>query len=289
MKYWLLSALLLLTALVQGQDLKAYQLYRQDGTPATYGELLQAAQATDVVLFGELHNNSLVHWLQRQLTEDMAESVEDLVLGAEMFERDDQRLLDEYLQGVIRQKDFEKEVKLWPNYATDYQPLVEVAVDNQLPFVATNVPRRYAALVSRQGLSALDSLVPTAKELWATQPFPIDYELPGYASMLDMFAGHGGDMDPKLFVQAQALKDATMAESILRYWEPGKVFLHYHGTFHGKGFEGIGWYLKEAQPEINTVTIHSVEQDSLGTLEEEHLNTATFILVVPSNMAKSYD
>lgn len=80
---------------------------------------------------------------------------DNLILGAEMFESDNQVILNEYLAGLISQSSFENEARLWPNYKTDYKPLVEFAKTNKLQFVASNVPRRYASLVNSKGFEDL--------------------------------------------------------------------------------------------------------------------------------------
>ena len=67
-----------------------------------------------------------------------------LVMGAEMIEADDQTVLDRYLRGEIDQAAFDTLACLWPNHATDYAALVDLAKEKNLPFIATNVPRRNA-------------------------------------------------------------------------------------------------------------------------------------------------
>ena len=76
-------------------------------------------------------------------------------MGAEMFERDNDAQLQDYLAKRITKKQLDSSARLWNNYKTDYAPLVDYARDHNIPFVATNVPRRYASLVSRGGLHAL--------------------------------------------------------------------------------------------------------------------------------------
>ncbi|MCK4751360.1 MAG: ChaN family lipoprotein, partial [Bacteroidales bacterium] len=126
----------------------AYKLFREDGKKVKYEKMVAAASVADVVLFGELHNNPIAHWLQLELTTDLFESSEkELVLGAEMFEADNQLIMDEYLNGMYEADKFEAEMRLWGNYKTDYKPLVEFAKENQLLFIATNIPRRYASMV----------------------------------------------------------------------------------------------------------------------------------------------
>jgi len=178
--------LIFLTTLASAQSEKlAYQFFDAEGHQVSYQTVMDSLPAGDVIFFGELHNSAICHWLQLEMAIDlrMADTQRTLVLGAEMFERDDQLLLDEYLAGVIRERDFESSANLWNNYKTDYKPLVQLAVENNLTFVATNIPRRYAALVNRFGFEGLDSLSTDAKKLIAPLPIPYDPDLPGYKAM----------------------------------------------------------------------------------------------------------
>jgi uncharacterized iron-regulated protein len=195
--------------------------------------------------------------------------------------------LDEYLEGRCSVKNFEKEAKLWKNYKTDYKPLVDIAKDNNLDFVATNIPRRYASLVYKQGFEVLDSLSPEAKILIASLPVAYDPDLPGYKAMLEGMEGMGSHASPNL-PKAQAIKDATMAYFILENWQEGKVFIHYNGAYHSNDYEGIVWYLKQGNPDLKILTITTVEQDTISDLNDEYKNLADYILCVPANMTKTY-
>lgn len=268
-------------------DKEAWKFYDRDGKKAEYKDVLKAAAKADIVFFGEQHNSSIVHWLQLQLTKDLyAEIGDKLVLGAEMFESDNQVVLDEYLSGKIKEKNFEGDARLWKNYKTDYKPLLNVAADNNLRFVATNVPRRYASLVNSSGFEGLDSLSTEAYAFLPPLPIAYDPGLPGYKGMLEMMgdAAHGTENLPK----AQALKDATMAHFILKNRENGQTFLHYNGTYHSDNFEGIVWYLLQEEPGLNIVTISSVEQDTIFELKEEYKGQGDFILCTPVDMTRTY-
>jgi len=271
------------------QEPSAYRLYRADGTTTTFQELLEEVAGADVAFFGELHNNPIAHWLQLELTRALYERKgERIVLGAEMFEADNQLILDEYLTGLVAEKSFEEEARLWKNYQTDYKPLVQLAAEHQLPFIATNVPRRYANLVYRQGIEMLDSLPAAAHRYLAPLPIPIDLELPGYKNMASMMGGHGGEDGARRLVEAQAVKDATMAHFILTHRRPEGLFLHFNGAYHSENKEGIIWYLDHYRPGLNIVTISTVEQDTIKSLETEHLDKADFLLAVPTSMTKTY-
>ncbi len=265
------------------QDKLSYQLFDQNGKKVSYGKLLKAAEKAQVVLFGEYHNNAICHWLELELTKDIA-AKRNIVLGAEMLEADNQKQLDQYLKGEINQKQLDSMARLWPNHKTDYKPLVDFAKEQHLPFVATNIPRRYAAMVSKKGFEALEALTAEEKDWIAPLPIAYDATLPGYVEMMKMMGDHTSPNMPK----AQAIKDATMAYFITKNLKPDTVFMHYNGTYHSNNFEGIYWYLKKANPELNIITISTVEQSDLKKILPENYTKADYILVIDEDVTKTY-
>jgi uncharacterized iron-regulated protein len=267
-------------------DKPAYLLFDKKGKPEKYDKMMKDITDADIVLFGELHNNPVIHWLELEVTKDLYDQKkDDLILAAEMFETDNQLILTEYITDVISTSRFEDEAKLWPNYSTDYKPLVEFARKNKLQFVASNIPRRYASLVNSKGFEGLDELSNEAKTF--LPPLPVDYdpELDCYKSLLQM-EGMGAHMSTNI-PKAQAIKDATMANSILKYWNPGKTVIHYNGAYHSENFESMYWYLKKANPRLKIVTIHAVEQDDVAELSEENTGRADFTICVDEDMTKT--
>lgn len=268
-KLILFSCLCTFFAFSQGKS--AYQLFDKKGKKTTYAKLLKAGLNTQVVLFGEYHNNSVAHWLQLELTKDIAERM-PVILGAEMLEADNQKQLDSYLKGEINQKQLDSTARLWPNYKTDYKPLVDFAKDNKIQFIATNIPRRYASMVSKKGFEALETLTLEEKSWIAPQPIPYDANLPGYVEMVKMMGDHASPNMPK----AQASKDATMGYFIYKNIKENTVFIHYNGSYHSDNFEGINWYLLKQNPNLKIVTIATVEQKDISKLEKEYYNKADF-------------
>ena len=283
MKKLTFSIFLFATIISVAQGKKAYQIFDKKGKKSSYEKVLKASEKTDVVLFGEIHDNSVVHWLQLEFTKDLAQR-KPLVLGAEMLEADNQKQLDQYLKGEINQKQLDSSARLWKNYKTDYKPLVDFAKDKKINFIATNVPRRFASLVFKKDLVALDSLSALEKSWIAPLPIEFDINLPGYKSMMGMQGGHAGEKMPK----AQAIKDATMAYFINKNRKENSVFIHYNGTYHSDNFEGINWYLRKLDAGIKIVTIATVEQKDITKLEAEHYNKADFILVIDEDVTKTY-
>jgi uncharacterized iron-regulated protein len=286
---YLLLIVIFISASALKSDKPAYSIFNEKGKEVKYKKMVEAALEADIVMFGELHNNPISHWLQLEVTKDLfAEKGTDLVLAAEMFESDNQLILDEYLSGIIRQKSFEDEARLWNNYKTDYKPLVEFAKENDLKFVASNIPRRYASVVHSEGFEGLDSLSDHAKYFIAPLPPEYDPELPGYKAMMEMMGGMGSEHANPNLPKAQAIKDATMAYFTLENWAPGKLVIHYNGAYHSDNFEGIVWYLLNQNPDLKIVTITTVEQAEIEALDEENTGTANFTICVPEDMTKTY-
>lgn len=276
-------AIVLFSTILFSQNKPAYKLYNAKGNKVSYKKMIKTMSKSDIVLFGEQHNNPIVHWLQLETTQDLFK-LRKLTLGAEMFEADNQQQLNNYLSGEIDEKGLDTLARLWNNYKTDYKPLVDFAKTNNLKFIATNVPRKYASLVYKGGLEALDSLAVEEKSWIATLPIKYDATLPGYVKMKAMMGGHGGDNLPK----AQAIKDATMAYFILKNSEKNNLFLHYNGSYHSDDYEGINWYLKQNTNSLKIVTVSVVEQQNLNKFNQENKLKADFIIVVPETMTKTY-
>jgi uncharacterized iron-regulated protein len=283
---------LFLSSALMAQDKPAYKIYTGEGRKADYRDLLKEAVKSDVVFFGELHDNPIAHWLELEITKDLfSEKGKNLILAAEMFETDNQILIDEYFSGTIKESSFENEARLWKNYGTDYKPLLNFARKNELKFVASNIPRRYASVVSSGGFEALQKLSADALKYIAPLPVEYDPELACYKDMLSMGSEIGGSMEKKVnenLPKAQAIKDATMANSIVNYWKKGQILIHFNGSYHSDRHMGIIWYLNKYNPSIKTATITAVLQDDLDKMDNESKGIADFVIVIPSSMTRTY-
>lgn len=279
--------LLLTTGLTSvAQDKPAYRLFDAEGKEVKYEKMIKELEKADIVFFGESHNDPISHWLEIEVMKSLYEKNQQLTLAMEMFEADDQLIMNEYLKGTIDEKQLLKEAKVWDNYNTDYRPMVEFAKAKKLPVVASNIPRRYANLVYRKGVMALDSLSAESKQWIAPLPVEIDLSLPGYKSMITAMGPHASSGTAENMARSQAFKDATMAHFLLKY-KKGQVY-HVNGSYHSKNGEGIIWYVKKAQPNIKVATIHVTEQSQIDSLEDATRKAADFIICVPKDMTKTY-
>jgi uncharacterized iron-regulated protein len=281
MKLLILFLALSLTA--QARDKPAYILYNAQGKKMSFSKMIKQIARQDIVLFGELHNNPISHWLELEVTQACAEK-RNLVLGAEMFEQDNQTALSNYLLGKITRKGLDTSARLWNNFKTDYAPLVNFAKEKNIAFIATNIPRKYASQVSKGGFEILSNLSDQEKSWIAPLPIAYDANLPGYQKMLTMMGEHTSPNMPK----AQAIKDATMAHFIFKNWSPGQLFIHYNGSYHSDFHEGISWYLKRSKADIKIATIATVTQKEIDSLLPEQFWKADYIICVEEDMTSTY-
>lgn len=274
------------------QDKPAYKIFTGDGKKADYGDIIKQALKADVVFFGELHDNPIAHWLELEITKSIFEEKgKNLVLAAEMFETDNQLLIDEYFAGIIKESSFESEVRLWKNYGTDYKPLLNFAKEKDLKFVASNIPRRYASVVASGGFEALQKLSPEGLKYIAPLPIEYDPELACYKDMLSMGGSIGGAMGGKVnenLPKAQAVKDATMAKSIVNNRQAGQIVIHYNGSYHSDRYMGIIWHLNKYDTSIKVTTITTILQDDIEKMDSDKKNEADFIIVIPTSMTRTY-
>lgn len=290
-----LSIILILMCLFQtsqlfSQDKPAYVIYTANGKKTTFEKLVESTENKELVLFGEFHDNPISHWLQLELTKEIyAEVGSNLQLGFEMFEQDQQELLSQYLLGNLTAKQFKDTMRLWPNYETDYAPIIDFAKTNKLFCVATNVQRKYASLLFKKGRKALDTLSLTIKSQMAPIDFIVDTTLSQYKEVYTM-GGHMGVNMGMNMVESQAFKDATMAQFIMANpgRKEGSVHVHFNGAFHSDFHQGILWYVQQKQANIRVLTISTVTQEDVRKLDKEHLGRADFIICVPESMTRTH-
>lgn len=166
----------------------------------------------DVVVLGELHRTPPVHRTHQALLEALHERRGNLVIAMEMFERDTQTALLQYLGGMVDEATFLAAARPWPDYARDYRPVVEYAKQNGLVVLAANAPRKLAAQVAKEGVAAVAGNPDVARETSAPED---EY----WEAFLEAMKGHPGTSPESMqrMYAAQCVKDDTMAESITDY------------------------------------------------------------------------
>lgn len=259
----------------------------------TFDSLAGVLASADVVVFGEQHDDPGTHRAQLALLEALGRRKSRVVLSLEMFERDVQSQLDDYLMGRVSEADFLSRSRPWPRYATDYRRLVELAKARGWPVVAANVPRPLASAIGRRGLVALDTLTPAQRAHAAA-----DLSCPNDAyrtRFLQQMRSHGsgsgaaaapGDSLPtamaERFYLAQCVKDETMAESIVAVWRragEGTTVLHVTGAFHSDFGQGTVDRVRRRASDARVVVITGVPvADPRTASDSAHAQRADFLI-----------
>ena len=274
-------------------DAPAYVIYNKSGKKISFSTMLnEISQKVDVCLFGEFHDDPISHWMELKLIKNLYKDKGDkLIVGAEMWERDQQLLLDEFLldpdMSISTYQSYEK---LWSNFTTDYKSILNFAKANNIKFVGTNVPRRYANIVSRNGIEKLDSLTDNAKSYLPPLPITIDLNNEFYESIADIFKESAGMMKKTSIsnmVKAQALKDATMAYFLVKSMSKDSYMFHFHGELHSAFNSAIQFYLRQYAPELQVKTISVLKQDDVMKFDSDD-SRADFNIVIPNDMCKTY-
>jgi uncharacterized iron-regulated protein len=236
-----------------------------------WSELLFQIDKVDVVLLGELHDHALGHAVQLAVVEDVMDAYPGSVLALEMLERDEQKVLDDYMEGIIDAKSLATLTHStnWGavgGWAAWYQPIIDAVKDRGGDVVAANAPRRYVRLARTDGYERID-------ELPANRRMFIDYpeELSGgrYRERFWEFANHGDEEEVEVRVdtidpddpllpmfRSQQAWDATMAQSIANsHPTREKKVLLLVGQFHVEYDGGIVQELRQRAPHAKILVI----------------------------------
>lgn len=221
----------------------------------------------------------------------------------EMFDRDVQLIMDEYLDGHIREQNFKKDARAWSNYR-DYRPMVEIAKSEQLDIICANAPRRYTNLAGRKGQESLMNLSPEAKSYMAPLPYPAASG--GYYDKLIALTSHEpsnndsakvavapvANMGGFDLITAQSLWDATMAYSISSYLKKNKrkKIFQVNGRFHSDEHFGLVTQLKTYNPKIKIGVISALSDDSFPNVDwDKFKHLGDFIILTDPNVPKTYE
>lgn len=270
----------------------------KQGKEVSLKDMVATFDDYDVVFFGEEHNDSVTHFLENSVLELMhLKFGKDVALSMEMFDRDVQPIMNEYLLGYIREKHFRKDARVWSNY-TNYRPMVEYAKDKKLDVICANAATRYTNVVGRLGQSALDELPGESKDNFA--PIPYDTAKGKYYKKLMDMQSDPSDTGAKRhvlssgfdLVQAQSLWDATMAYSITQYLKKNKnkKVLQINGKFHSdEGFAVVS-QLDNYNSKLSHVVISATSDSKFPNIDwDKYINDGDFIIITDPKVPRTYE
>jgi uncharacterized iron-regulated protein len=275
-----------ITTLAQPNLTSYFKIYEvKTQTIVTLPRVVEAFAAHHILFFGEEHNDSIAHHLQDTLYSLLINRYKNVTLSMEMFERDCQLVVDEYLNDYITDTQLVKEGRAWKNYK-DYRPMVNTAKQYQQKVIAANAPRRYVNMVSRKGFSALAALPKESKKNFAA--LPVDTTNTAYSKKFrEAMGGHGGANS----YYAQTLWDATMAHSIYERWKKEKQLkiLHLNGRFHSDEKLGTVTQLQRKNKRLKIMTISCFAADDFANPDwSSYEKLGDYVIVTDPLVPKSY-
>jgi len=266
-----------------------YHLIETDSqTPISLANLVKKLADKDVIFIGEFHGNHAIHLFQAQLQARLYQQTPHQVLSMEQFNRDQQTILNRYLDSEIGEKTLIKEAPTWSNYAGSYRPVIEFAKRHFIPVVAANAPANTVRCVGRLGKNYLKKLADSDLQYIPSNPF---YSDPAYQAQFEQFmqagkASHKRSSQSNNSYFAQLLRDNSMAESINSAYQQSPIsqILHLNGAFHSNSGLGTVAALKHRNPKLNIAIISPVSQKQLDHphIELSDLKLGDYLLIVPA-------
>jgi uncharacterized iron-regulated protein len=272
-----------------------YRIYDKQGNASSLEKIIESLKDVDVVFLGENHDDAAAHYLQNEIFRRAFEKhgrERAVALSLEMFERDVQTVVDEYLQDLISENHFLLSARAWGNYKTDYKPLVDFAKTNKLAVIAANAPRRYVNMVSRSGRESLNRLSPAAKRWLA--PLPYGESSDAYARKFSALMGQTSDSTTPVkhspMLNAQALWDATMAFSIFEYLKRAKnpLVVHLNGAFHTENRLGTPEHLLKYSPKTKFLVVTMRYEENFANFDKtKHADLGDFVILTDAKLPRS--
>ncbi|EGR0721469.1 ChaN family lipoprotein [Vibrio alginolyticus] len=231
-----------------------YQLYTPSGEHIALSKLPIELQQADVILIGEWHTHAGIHRFQTDMLKQLTSYDRSLALSMEQFTRDKQPVVDAYLRGEIGEQYLMKQANAWPNYESDYRPLVEFAKQKNLPVIAANAPKSIVRCIGRQGLDYINKLDDDQRMFIAQA---INTGSSPYKEKFMASMHHGKPEQTEKQFAAQVTWDETMAESIVSYLDdnPGAQVVHVAGKFHTEQGLGTAASILSRNPSLKVVVI----------------------------------
>jgi uncharacterized iron-regulated protein len=206
------STLLVLLVLIAGCG-GAHRLSRSDQAAIT-GMMADLRQAR-VVFVGEFHDQRDHHMLQLEIIKELYGRGAPLAIGLEMFDVEQQPVLDEWVRGKLSLQDFvARYQKGWNINWAEYDSIMLFARNSRIPMVALDAPSDIVRRVTYDGARAFDAEIRKRLPPGVTTDMPSTYR----RFMSQAFRTHQiPDCMFDNFCAAQGLRNSTMARRIAGY------------------------------------------------------------------------
>jgi uncharacterized iron-regulated protein len=288
MKHLLAIICITLPFLTIAQTSQQYKIYDvKNEKTISIDELIKDLDKTDVLFFGEEHNDSVGHVLEMEIFKQMHNAYPKVALSMEMFHTDVQPVINEYLGGYISEKNFTKEARAWNNYK-DYRPLIEYAKTNKINIIGANGAARYSNMVSKSGLDVLNTLPKESK--FFLPPLPIDTATGRYYDKFIKELGSHNMGGMKIY-QTQNFWDAVMSWSIVKYLKKNKntKVLQLNGRFHSDERLGTLAKLKDELKKLHISNLSCFPSTDFSAPDwQKYKHLGDYIIITDPGVKKTF-
>ncbi len=228
----------------QAGQLNLYDLRTRQ--PLAGSQAMDALKSTRLVLVGEHHTDPAHHQVQLQVIRMLnAQSIPQSI-GLEMFRKEAQPMLNQWVAGELTEGDFEKiYLDNWNFPWSLYRDIFIYAREKKIPLVGLNVSRVITRQVARQGFVSLSEAQRGELEGVSCN---VTREYRDF--IRSAFGAHGhGNMDFIHFCEAQLVWDTAMAINATSYLEqhPDRIMVLLAGSGHARKM-GIPYQVKSRSP-----------------------------------------
>ena len=262
-------------------------MFKGDGSPATWEDLMTGIYEADVIFVGELHGHPEILLFEREIAEICAANFPGTALSMEMLERNEQPIVDQWMNAEITTDEFIEltSSRNWGganSWMNGYQRIIDVVRLNDGVIYAANAPREY---VRQSRLEGYEAVLERPQEEHDYFAIPLTLDMGAYRERFarEMRANYDGEIKDELIestFRAQAMWDATMARTVSEALNSGvpKV-VHLLGRFHSDFEGGTIMEFAERNPEAKVFTISAIESSS-SEVDPDDLNRGDILIHV---------
>ena len=233
-RYLVFSLLLLILPINAKADEPFYILNVSNKKIVSIKKLVDELYDIDVVILGEIHNEKVHHEFQLRFIEEFSKRKKYIAIALEMFRRENQKVLDDWVFGRISLNDFIKNYyENWTFPWSLYSSIFFHAKEHNIPLLGVNIPKEITQKVAEKGFLSL-----TQKDY---EKLPKDVRCDvdeDYKTFIGkIFDFHKNKVENKTFqnfCEAQILWDKSMAHYILEFRKsnPDKKIILLTGAVH---------------------------------------------------------
>jgi uncharacterized iron-regulated protein len=199
-----------------------------------FSDIIEQVSSKDIIYVGESHDRFEHHRVQLEVIRELHKKNKNIAIGMEMFQKPFQKVIDDFINGIIEEREFLKQTEYFKRWGLDYSFYREIlshAREYGIPVIGLNIRREIISKVSKEGLHSL-----TDKELEEVPEY-IDLSDKDYRQKLrSFFEKHSNPQDRNFdfFYQAQVLWDETMAYNLDEFMKqnPGYQVVVIAGAGH---------------------------------------------------------